>query len=1694
MGLAKATRLTRPRGLGAGEDGDRGSSIKCFEVRCYAAIESLAVIINLNNLDSICRVSLPSGDLNSRYPVPIKWLKSILMTTWLGCLCPTYCAWSQFLESCSRAAYGTVQFEKGVRKRRVVVDNQAKFQINSESISNLMTIKAARLEELLEQINTGQTKKALASIEKWLLKEPGHRGLLELKAEGLRLAGREAEAIEAFKEAGEAGAGARNWMVAGILLATERNKTDEAVACLKNAAAEAPDNDDVLNVLVTTFFNANRHEEGLEFARRQLVTSRNPRFLSNAALLLQCVDLQEESSSAFRKILDLAGDDPAFIGAALVPARFTCDWEYIESLQQKISERYAQGQFGATQEYPLTHITWCVDEAYNLGVTRAYSERMTGAIKPLAAQAARPVGGRIRVGFLSCDFRNHATMHLVAGLFEHLDRNRFEVFAYDYSKFEESEYRQRFLSAVEHHVDVQMLSDGQAALRIMQDQLDILIDMKGYTGSSRPGIVAHRPVPLQVAYLGYPGSAANADIDYIVSDRFVTPDSSTPYYTEKFCRLPHSYQCNDRKRVVAPEVRGRAAYGLPDDKVIFGAFNQSYKVDRLSFNVWMQILTEVPNSVLWLLGQNQEAIVNLSRYAQLAGVDVARLIFAPFAAPLDHLARLQLADAGLDTLVCNGHTTTSDALWAGVPVITARGRHFSSRVSESLLNALELPELVGVDQDDMVRIAKRIGTDVEYRLALRQKVAANRQTSPMFDTQRYTRNFETAIEMMTQAHRSGAVSGHIDVPDIGDVSATEHGPAEPGLSSIAQSQINSESILEPMTIKAERLEELLEQINSGQAKKALPSIDKWLQKQPGHLALLGLRAEALRLIGHVPEAIEALKEAGRAGAGARNWMVAGIMLAEQRNTEDAVACLLRAIAETPDSDEVLNVLITTLFNANRHEEGIEFARRQLVTSRNPRYLSNAALLLHGIDLHEESSKAFGKILELVGDDPAFIGAALVPARFTCDWEYIETLQQKIAQQYAQGQFGAPQEYPLTHITWCANEAYNLGVTRAYVERMVGVIEPLAAQPARPLGGRIRVGFLSCDFRNHATMHLVAGLFEYLDRNRFEVFAYDYSKLDGSEYRERFLNAVEHHVQIDTLNDKQAALRIAQDQLDLLFDMKGYTGGSRPGIAAHRPAPLQAAYLGYPGSAANADIDYIVSDRFVTPDSSTPYYTEKFCRLPHSYQCNDRKRVVAPEVRGRAAYGLPDDKVIFGAFNQSYKIDRLSFTVWMQILTEVPNSVLWLLGQNEEAIVNLSRYARLAGVDVARLIFAPFAAPLEHLARLQLADAGLDTLVCNGHTTTSDALWAGVPVITARGRHFSSRVSESLLNALELPELVGVDQDDMVRIAKQIGTDAEYRLTLRQKVAANRQISPLFDTQRYTRNFETAIEMMTQAHRSGAVGGHIDVPDIGDVGAPEPDLRANAAAHLDVNKSPKRYAIITPYQQESREMLERCIRSVRNQTLAVDHILVADGYPQDWIDAAGVRHLRLDRAHDDFGNTARALGAMLAIAEQYDGIGLLNAQNWLDANHIASCVDTFREASAQGPVDYVIARRKLCRPDESVLLAWQEPLDEHVDTNCFFFFPPAYPMVPHFGLMPKELSLLGDRFFYQALRDRGLHAATNEVFTVNDLCLWESLYLALGETPPPGAKPNIDDRVVHAWLESRTPEERQLVLRLTGNLP
>ncbi|SAK97871.1 TPR repeat-containing protein [Caballeronia calidae] len=618
---------------------------------------------------------------------------------------------------------------------------------------------------LLKQINNGQAGAALKRIGDLLRNDPNHPGLLTLQAEGLRMSGRHAEAIESYRRAGAVGGGARNWLVAGLLLGGER-RTDEALKCLMFGIAEDPGNEEVLNALVTTLFNANRYREGVLFARRLLSLTRNEQFLTNAALLLQSNEMHEEAAEVFKKIIGPGEANAAVLGAALVPSRFTCEWEWIESLQARILDHYAKGQYGATQEYPLTHLTWCANELYNLEVTRAYANRMLPNVQPFAPRTDSVRGrARIRVGYLSADFCNHATIHLMAGLFESHDRDRFEVFAYDHSPRDNSEYQQRFLRAVEHHVDITALSDADAAARIAADDIDILFDLKGHTGWGRLGIMAYRPARLQAAYLGYPGSTAVPFIDYLVADRFVTPESSFPFYTEKLCRLPHSYQCNDRKRPVAGDPGTREAQGLPPDAVVFCAFNQSYKIDRGSFTVWMRVLAEVPGSVLWLLGQSPAAERNLRAYAERLGVRADRLIFSAFAPPERHIARMRLADVALDALVCNGHTTTSDMLWAGIPVVTARGAHFASRVSESLLNAMDAPELVARNTDEMVEIAARLGRDARLRANLRAKLAANMTTAPLFDTGRFTRNFEHAITMMVEKNRAGEPPSHLDVPD-----------------------------------------------------------------------------------------------------------------------------------------------------------------------------------------------------------------------------------------------------------------------------------------------------------------------------------------------------------------------------------------------------------------------------------------------------------------------------------------------------------------------------------------------------------------------------------------------------------------------------------------------------------------------------------------------------------------------------------------------------------------------------------------------------------------------------------------------------------------------------------------------------------------------------------------------------------------
>jgi predicted O-linked N-acetylglucosamine transferase (SPINDLY family) len=360
--------------------------------------------------------------------------------------------------------------------------------------------------------------------------------------------------------------------------------------------------------------------------------------------------------------------------------------------------------------------------------------------------------------------------------------------------------------------------------------------------------------------------------------------------------------------------------------------------------------------------------------------------------------------------------------------------------------------------------------------------------------------------------------------------------------------------------------------------------------------------------------------------------------------------------------------------------------------------------------------------------------------------------------------------------------------------------------------KIRLGYLSNDFHDHATSLLLIEMLEAHGRNRFEMHAYSYGASDGKAMRRRLLNAFDEFHDISALTDRQAAQAIHRDGIGILVDLKGYTLNTRTSILMLRPAPVQVNFLGYPGTLGAGICDYIITDPFMTPAGSEAGYSESFAYMPHSYQPHGRHAPLGPKP-GRAGAGLPESGFVFCCFNQTYKFTPDVFSLWCRLLEAVPGSVLWLL-ESALARGNLRNEALRRGIGPERLIFAPDMPQKEHLGRLQLADLVLDTAPCGAHTTASDALWAGVPVVTCPGETFPSRVAGSLLHAAGLGELIASGHEEYFEIAHKLAASAVSLDALTRKLALSRPNAPLFDTLQYTRDIEQLYETMWHRHLTG----------------------------------------------------------------------------------------------------------------------------------------------------------------------------------------------------------------------------------------------------------------------------------------
>ncbi len=440
------------------------------------------------------------------------------------------------------------------------------------------------------------------------------------------------------------------------------------------------------------------------------------------------------------------------------------------------------------------------------------------------------------------------------------------------------------------------------------------------------------------------------------------------------------------------------------------------------------------------------------------------------------------------------------------------------------------------------------------------------------------------------------------------------------------------------------------------------------------------------------------------------------------------------------------------------------------------------------------------------------------SRAWCEWQDFDTWQPHALQALADPAVAALSPFQLLSLPGISAAQQREFATRWMAERLHAstadramlALEFAAAPPAPAT--KLRVGYLSNDFHQHATALLLIEMLETHDRKHFELHAYSHGADDGRGMRQRVHTAFDRFTDISHFSDLEAARAIHAAGIHILVDLKGYTAGTRTALLTYRPAPLQVSYLGYPGTLGGSFCDYLVSDRFITPASAAGDYSEALACMPHSYQPHGRLGEIGPAPT-REAVGLPSDGLVLCCFNQAYKFTPEVFGIWCTLLDQTPGSVLWLL-RNEQAEGNLRREAMARGIAPHRLVFAQDLPQAEHLGRLQLADLVLDTLPCNAHTTASDALWAGVPLITCAGNTFASRVAGSLLHAVGLPELVTHSLDDYAALALALAHDPARLQALRAQLARQRLAAPLFDVVSYTRSLEALYSGMWARHQAG----------------------------------------------------------------------------------------------------------------------------------------------------------------------------------------------------------------------------------------------------------------------------------------
>jgi predicted O-linked N-acetylglucosamine transferase (SPINDLY family) len=634
-------------------------------------------------------------------------------------------------------------------KRALVLRDLGRLDEALESAGKALALQPQYIEALNTEgivlADLGRMDEALAKYDRALALAPNFPDTLNNRALALKTLKRPEEALANIELALRAhNMFAEAWNNRGIILA-DLKRMNEAIHSHDQALALRPDYAEAYNNRAAALFSLKRFSESLADCDRALaLQERFADALYNRGNALSELNRQQEALSSYEQALAIDPNHPNALSGLANAAMTIGDWTRRGSLAGELS---ADVLAGKSRIQPFVLMGYHDDNELQLRACENYVRQAgPGTLVPLW-QGTRYSHDKIRLAYLSADFQEHVTSALLAEMFERHDRDRFEITAVSFGPDDNSTMRSRLVQAFDRFHDARQQSDREVAQLLRQWEIDIAVDLGGYTSGARPWVLAHRPAPVQVKYMGYPGTSGSTFIDYIIADDLVVPSDQRRFFSEKIASLPDTLWVTDTRRAVG-EVPSRSEAGLPEQGFVFCCFNHNWKITPPIFDVWMRLLQQVEGSVLWLLEGNASIRGNLCKEALARGVAQDRLVFASRTTPEKHLARQQLADLFLDTLPYNAHTTASDALWVGLPVITLPGRSFPARVAASILKAANLPELIAEDLAGYEALGLTLARDPQGLAAIRKQLKASRDAMPLFDTARFTRNLEAAYANM----------------------------------------------------------------------------------------------------------------------------------------------------------------------------------------------------------------------------------------------------------------------------------------------------------------------------------------------------------------------------------------------------------------------------------------------------------------------------------------------------------------------------------------------------------------------------------------------------------------------------------------------------------------------------------------------------------------------------------------------------------------------------------------------------------------------------------------------------------------------------------------------------------------------------------------------------------------------------------